>query len=178
MMPTERPETLALRWPIGGQAPLPLRVQDRYSFAVGVNQEPFRRVQSAIGFEVTERVWAELSAGLIGDAMVLAVDKETGSPVATAVAEQREGWIELGWVAVAPAHRGKGLGQAVCHALVTHLLGAGRTRLFGSTQDHRSAALRIYLSLGFHPVLRPEKLQRWRAVCKQLGVPFTPERWA
>ena len=40
MVPAERPETLALRWPIGGQAPLPHRVQDRYSFAIGVNQEP------------------------------------------------------------------------------------------------------------------------------------------
>lgn len=91
---------------------------------------------------MTEKDWSELSAGLVRDAMVLAVDKETGSPVARAVGEQRDGWIELGWVALAPMQRERGPGHAVCHTLVTHLLAAGQTRLLGSSQDHRSTAHR------------------------------------
>lgn len=177
MMPTERAETLALRWPVDGQRPGLLPLKDRYSINTGVDSNQFRQVQGAIGFEVNDAVWAELTESLADNAMTLAVDAMTESAVAAALAEQRGPWLELGWVAVAPRHRGNGLGYAVCCALVTHLLAEGQTRLFGSTQDHRLAALSIYFALGFHPVLRPEKMERWRVVCGQLGVAFTPELW-
>jgi hypothetical protein len=57
------------------------------------------------------------------------------------------------------------------------LVDAGETRLFGSTQDDRLAALAIYFSLGYVPVFRPEKLDRWRRVCNALGVPFSVAEW-
>ena len=87
--------------------------------------------------------------------MVFAETNETHEPVAVAAAEWvASGWMELGWVAVAPAHRGQGLGLAVCSSLIARLTLADESRLWGSTQDHRLAALRIYFTLGFHPVFR------------------------
>ena len=65
----------------------------------------------------------------------------------------------------------------VCSALIRQQLASGEQRIFGSTQDERLAALRIYLEIGFHPVHREDKVERWRAICDHLGWPFTPRLW-
>jgi mycothiol synthase len=99
-------------------------------------------------------------------------------PVAVACAlEREEGWRELAWVAVASVHRGKGLGSMVCSALIRHLLASDEQRIFGSTQDERLAALRIYLEMGFYPVHREDKVERWHAICNNLSWPFRPQLW-
>ncbi|MFT4729569.1 MAG: GNAT superfamily N-acetyltransferase [Granulosicoccus sp.] len=63
-------------------------------------------------------------------------------------------WVELAWVAVAPAYRGRGIGKMVCGAVVTQLLTLGNSKIFGSTQDERLSAIKIYLDIGFHPFYR------------------------
>jgi len=144
----------------------------------GIDQPAFRAVQRSIGFDVTEAAWSTLAAHLVGASMVIAETTRDREPVAVAAAERRDGgWVELGWVAVAPAHRGRRLGLSVCSLLTRSLIDAGETRLFGSTQDDRLAALAIYFTLGYVPVFRPEKLDRWRRVCNALGVPFSPPGW-
>jgi mycothiol synthase len=82
---------------------------------------------------------------------------------------------ELGWVAADPAHRGKGLGYAVCAAVTARLLQAGYQNIHLFTEHWRLAALKTYLKLGYLPfVFAPEMVDRWRAVCTQLAWPFTP----
>jgi len=175
MFPTEREETLAMAWPPGADAPDASPVAG-YSLRVGADRAAFESVQAGIGFDVTDAAWTGLSERLVDTAMVLAFGSD--EPVAAAAAERRAGgWVELGWVAVSPAHRGRGLGLAVCARLTRRLLETGETALFGSTQDHRLAALRIYFALGFHPVHRDAKRDRWRAVCERIGAPYEPARW-
>jgi phosphosulfolactate phosphohydrolase-like enzyme/GNAT superfamily N-acetyltransferase len=85
---------------------------------------------------------------------------------------------ELGWVACDPAHTGKGLGSAVSAAVTTRLIAAGYRAVHLYTERWRLAALKSYLKLGYIPFLStPEMAERWRAVCAQLGWPFTPEAW-
>jgi mycothiol synthase len=74
-----------------------------------------------------------------------------------------------------PSSRGQGLGRQVCAALTAQLLALGHTRLFGSTPDHRLAALRIYLDLGFVPAHWADRVERWLKVMETLGVDWTPD---
>jgi len=85
---------------------------------------------------------------------------------------------ELGWVACDPAHTGKGLGSAVSAAVTARLIEAGYRAIHLYTEQWRLAALKSYLKLGYIPFLyTPEMPERWRAICAQLGWPFTPEAW-
>ena len=46
------------------------------------------------------------------------------------------------------------------------------------TEDHRLAALKTYLRLGFVPWIETDEAQaQWRAVCGRLRWPFTPGSW-
>ncbi len=178
MVPIERDETLAMAWPQGRQPPSRIELPPGYTLRTAVDHAAFKGVQASIGFEVSDAAWGTLTERLVSGSMVFAETSETHEPVAVAAAERvASGWVELGWVAVAPAHRGQGLGLAVCSSLIARLTLADESRLWGSTQDHRLAALRIYFTLGFHPVFRPEKLGRWREVCARLDRPFSRDVW-
>ena len=85
---------------------------------------------------------------------------------------------ELGWVAVRPDFRRKGLGKAVSLAVIQRLISAGYENIHLYTEDYRTAALRLYLSLGFEPYLYdPGMSDRWRQVCAAVDRPFTPKQW-
>lgn len=85
---------------------------------------------------------------------------------------------ELGWVASDPAHRGKGLGTAVCAAVTARLLAAGYRNVHLYTEHWRLPAIKSYLKLGYIPYLyAPEMAARWQEVCAAIGWPFTPEVW-
>ena len=58
---------------------------------------------------------------------------------------------EVGWVVVAPEHRGRGLGFAVSAAVVRHARDLGYNYIFLNTEDFRPAAIKTYLRLGFQP---------------------------
>jgi predicted dehydrogenase/GNAT superfamily N-acetyltransferase len=84
---------------------------------------------------------------------------------------------ELGWVAGDPEHAGKGMGSAVCAAATARLLRGGYRRVYLRTDDFRLPAVRIYLKLGYRPLLHAAGMEeRWRAVCERLGMPFQPVR--
>jgi hypothetical protein len=173
VIPVERPETLAMVWPTSQAAPSPPQVAG-YHVALDFGRAEFVAVQAAIGFDVTPAAWAQLTQRRVGGALVW----RGSEPVAAACGErQADGTVELGWVAVAPAHRDRDLGHLVCAALTAQLVDAHVGVLHGSTHDHRLAALSIYFKVGFWPVHRPEKSARWRAACGALGVRFEPGRW-
>jgi mycothiol synthase len=79
---------------------------------------------------------------------------------------------ELGWVAADPSHSGRGLGLAVCAAVVRRFIQAGYRRIYLRTDDWRLPALKTYLKLGFEPFLFADGVEeRWRAVRESLGWP-------
>ncbi|HVL68420.1 MAG TPA: GNAT family N-acetyltransferase [Vicinamibacterales bacterium] len=84
----------------------------------------------------------------------------------------------LGWLAADPAFTGRGLGRIATIAVVQRLVSAGYTRIYLTTDDHRLAAIRIYLQLGWVPLLfAPDMHGRWQSACAALQFPFTPESW-
>jgi mycothiol synthase len=112
---------------------------------------------------------------VLPDGLFLAIHRPTGQVVATAMAVEGQEELhphggELGWVAADPAHRGHGLGRAVCSAVVARLLEAGYRRIFLKTDDWRLPALVVYLRLGFVPFPYAEDMpERWRKVYEALG---------
>lgn len=117
------------------------------------------------------------------DGIFLAVDTRSDALVATAMAthlpaDNHPFGGELGWVAGHPDHRSKGLGMAVCTAVMQRYASAGYRRVYLKTDDWRLPAITIYLKLGFLPFLfAPDMEQRWREVCGELNWPFTPDQW-
>ena len=79
----------------------------------------------------------------------------------------REGVLD--YVVTHPDHRGKGLGRATCTEVVRYLVTHGCKSVSLNTDDWRLAAIHIYLSMGFRPVMnRNDMLDRWTAVYDKL----------
>lgn len=171
----ERPETVAFAWPVTGKLHRDLRV-DGYLAEKVADREVFELVQDSIGWRVTDDQWHVVSKEVVSNSMVAIF--HAGSPVAIACGLSRPSdWTELAWVAVAPAHRGMGIGKMVCGAVVAGLLEDGRSKIYGSTQDERLSAIKIYLDIGFYPLYRKEKVERWESICQKLGILFSPSSW-
>lgn len=58
---------------------------------------------------------------------------------------------ELGWMAVARAHRRRGLGRILCLHLLWFLRHRGFQHCFVQTRSHRAAAVKLFRDLGFQP---------------------------
>jgi mycothiol synthase len=121
---------------------------------------------------------------LLPNGLFFAVHRASGEAVATAgaVHNTRDGMFpfggELGWVATVPEHQSRGLGRAVSAAVTRRLIGAGYESIRVGTQDHRLAAIKVYLRLGYVPYLYAgDMAERWQRICAKLGRPFTPEEW-
>jgi len=131
----------------------------------------------------TPESMAEWARRVLPDGLFLIEHLETGELAATAMATHNPTELhpnsgELGWVAGSPAHTGKGLGIAVCLAVIRRYHEAGYHRIYLKTDDWRLPALKTYLKMGFEPFLFMWDMpERWRAVCEILGWPFTPELW-
>lgn len=109
----------------------------------------------------------EPTQGIVASAMALRDEKEFSCQGG-----------ELGWVSCDPAHRGKGLGAAVSAAATARLLQEGFSHIHLYTEEWRLAALKLYLRLGYAPLLyAPDMPERWCSVCAAVGRLFTPEIW-
>ena len=171
----ERAETVPFFWPINKEPPTEEKIKT-YSVEILYNRVAFEVVQKSIGWRVTEDQWQLLSEEVVDNSMVLIT--QHGEPVAVACGLSREnGWVELAWVAVSPAHRGRGIGRLVCAAVVRQLLALDKSKIFGSTQDQRLSAIKIYLDIGFYPLYRKHKVERWQSICCKLEKSFTPSLW-
>jgi ribosomal protein S18 acetylase RimI-like enzyme len=84
-----------------------------------------------------------------------------------ATLEQQVGVLD--YVACHPQHRRKGLGLAVCTAVLKFLVGRSYPGVTLNTYDSRLPAISLYLSLGFAPVMvRGDMPSRWEAVMRGL----------
>jgi len=77
------------------------------------------------------------------------------------------GYVHM--IGVDGAHRGKRLGFLVTVAVLNRLAERGYKRALLNTDDHRLAALKLYLQMGFAPVIENEELRvRWSKVGHEL----------
>ena len=101
--------------------------------------------------------------------------EHAGEPVGTAAA-----WIDapvpdagyLHMVGVMSEHRGKALGAILTVAAIDYSRREGFTRQQIATDDGREAALRLYLGLGYYPLILDETHPgRWRAIAEKFDRP-------
>lgn len=104
---------------------------------------------------------------------VLFVCHREAGPVATACAwhvpdtPEHVGYLYM--VGALEAHRGRGLGYAVCVAALNQMICDNKTSATLITDSSRLAAIKTYLKLGFKPKpLHPPQLPVWENVLKQL----------
>jgi ribosomal protein S18 acetylase RimI-like enzyme len=64
---------------------------------------------------------------------------------------RRDDLAEMGWVAVASAHRGRGLGRILCLHILWFMRQRGFQHCFVQTRSHRAAAVKLFRDLGFQP---------------------------
>ena len=81
-----------------------------------------------------------------------------------------EGLGYVHWVAAAPRARGQGLGLAVTVAVLRDFAGRELRGAVLETDDERTAAIRLYLALGFVPMHDGlDDRQRWSKLFVRLG---------
>lgn len=112
--------------------------------------------------------------GLSADGIFFAVD-ENGVIAATAsgVFKEKErgglGYVHM--VCVRPEYRGKGLGRLLNAAVLCYLSKRCCTDVYLTTDDFRIPAIKVYLSLGFLPVLHHEDMEkRWIKIMERIGM--------
>ena len=118
---------------------------------------------------------------LLSDGWFLVTHNETGALVASAMSLHSvdiKGGGELGWVAGSPQHAGRGLGRLITSAVINRFLEAKFETIHLFTETYRLAAIKIYLRLGWEPVLvASDDNEKWKEVCEKLDWAFTPEAW-
>ena len=133
--------------------------------------DEYKRVMNLAGFEgwdarqVEERLRSRLPGGFF-------VIEHSASHQLVATAHASHGPNELhpqggvlDFVAADPAHKGKGLGMAVCCAVVRLLQDRGYQHIYLTTDDWRLPAIAIYLKMGFEPCMYREDMpERWASV--------------
>jgi GNAT superfamily N-acetyltransferase len=91
--------------------------------------------------------------------------------------EQRDHWPhsgQLDWVVVSAGHRRRGLGHYVVARALRYFADQGYRDAVLTTRAYRHAALVLYMSAGFDPVLTgadPGERDRWEAVLEAIGHP-------
>jgi len=83
------------------------------------------------------------------------------------------------YVGTLPGHTGKRLGYWAVVAALHRMAAEGRQRAWLSTDDVRLPAIKVYLHLGFVPLLVHEnQRERWPAVFATLGLPQLTAQFA
>jgi mycothiol synthase len=112
------------------------------------------------------------------------IHNDSNQIVASCMATHDPTWTtpfcgELAWLAGDPTHSGKGLGTAAAAAVTSKFIQCGYKVIHLFSEPFRLAALKIYLSLGYIPLLEPlESISIWKQVCIHLDWLFTPDEWA
>lgn len=106
----------------------------------------------------------------IDNGFFVIVDEVTSNIVSTMAAriafdrkDSKSGCIT--WLCSHPEYRGKRLGYFVACAALNRLLDEGCDEIFVNTDDKRLSAIKIFLALGFQPVMYNSTMQnRWRLI--------------
>jgi mycothiol synthase len=77
----------------------------------------------------------------------------------------------LHMVCIRPEYRGKGLAKPLNAAVLNYLAGKGCRCITLNTDDFRIPAIKVYLSLGFRPILYDDDMPgRWSSILGQIGL--------
>jgi mycothiol synthase len=81
----------------------------------------------------------------------------------------------IDWLATDPGHRGRGLAAICASSATQRLMEAGYRNIWVTTDDHRLGALKIFIDIGFLPVMSTENEKRWKQVFHALnyGLPMS-----
>jgi mycothiol synthase len=156
------------------------------SFQNGDEEEYIRLLNSCeLGKWDLQRLEAEMKVNPLAPEGIFFI---TGDDriVATALASYRgavgqnsnnqdlQNLVELGWVAVLPEERGKGLAKIICSRVIKFMLDKGYKNIYLLTDYWRLPALKTYLRLGFEPQIRDsDELCLWKKICEELGWDFS-----
>ncbi len=171
-------EQLLMMWPadskikpVKGKIPRGYRLRN---FRAG-DEEPYISVMRLAGFSAWDRGHLQdVLKNAFPDCIFFIEHIKTGEIVATAMGWPRQSahfpaGVELGWVACAPAHCGKGLGYVVCSAVTRRLLELRQYQIYLKTDDFRLPAIKTYLKSGYVPFCYlPDMLERWSKVFEEL----------
>lgn len=98
-------------------------------------------------------------------------DKDSIVATATGVLKSNPDVGYLHMVSVHPGYRGKGLAKPVNAAVLRYLSVKGRKYITLDTDDFRIPAIKVYLSLGFRPILHEADMaERWSRILKVIGL--------
>ena len=120
---------------------------------------------------------------IIPDGWFFAVETESENVVGTAMCFHNYTTNapftgDVGWLACDPDHRGHGLGYSLTACVTARFLSAGYERIQLHTEHYRLPAIRIYLNLGYLPVLYSQEMHSlWQEVCEQIRWDFMPDAW-
>jgi GNAT superfamily N-acetyltransferase len=138
---------------------------------------------------LSDPAWQSVSDAILPDGLFIARECVSDRPVGTASAVHNPrggrfffpGGGELGYLVVAPAFRGRGLGAALVAAVVHRFETAGYRHVWVGVQGWRLPAIRTYLAAGFKPFLHapePAVLEaRWRRIFARLGREVDTTQW-
>jgi ribosomal protein S18 acetylase RimI-like enzyme len=127
------------------------------------------------GIEVSAKTWTDDLVDPLTRVTAVTFD---GTIVGTAsLAPLGKGTPRAGlvtWVGVRREHQGRGLGGPLVAACLAHAAASGLSPVLLVTDDHRTAAIRTYLGMGFQPCLNSwdwTHRPRWQRVRSALGLP-------
>lgn len=183
----EQKPQLWMVWP--PERPVPaaaLSVQSPYTIRLyrPGDDEAFLGLMAETDFDPwDERKLAYNIGRIIPDGWFMAVERGSDKIVATAMCLHNYCGDspftgDVGWLACQSRHRGRGLGLALTARVVARFIQAGYSRIQLHTEHYRLAAIKIYLKLGFLPVLASSELRTlWAEVCLGIGHSYTPDDW-
>jgi GNAT superfamily N-acetyltransferase len=120
------------------------------------------------------------------EGIFFAIERESRRPVGTVAALHKPSGPridfpfggEIGNLIIRSDHRRRGLGSVLVAAALGRFGEAGYTSVRAAPTEHRLPALRLFLGFGFLPLLYTDEVRdRWRTVCANVGLPYTPGRW-
>jgi mycothiol synthase len=181
------PAELQMVWPAGRLASPPDWVEpadyELRTYRTG-DGPGFYRVMERAGYagwnDHELQVWLDK---MLPQGFFFAVHRETSQLAASAMACHDPSALHpsggsLSCVVADPGHRGRGLGRLVSEAATRRLVQGGYRDIYLRTDDWRLPAIRIYLRMGWVPLLfQGDMLDRWGTICGQLGWPLTPQSW-
>ena len=155
---------------------------DTQAYCALVNLDGWRDAQ----WQCTERSLRYMIDRALPNGFFLVEHRASRTLVATAMARHRPDANtyyfpyggEICLVFVHPEHRRQGLGRAMTAAVLNRLLTIEYPTIYLNVIDGRLPALRLYLTMGFVPLLyTAEVAARWQTICTQLHWPYTPNLW-
>ena len=117
--------------------------------------------------------------GVRPESVFVADDGEKLLGTATGYTHEADKGGTLHMVSALPDAAGRGVGKAVCTAVVNYLVDIGCEFVDLTTDDFRIPAIVTYTKLGFRPVIDDDEMQqRWGALAEKLNLPeITEEAW-